>query len=98
MEQLDAVAHYVTSWGAAAAVRAGIQNASRKGPGYTGGGGARAVRLPFFSHYCHLINGGSTIAVSLQGLTILLLETQLFFASRAFHFSHFCGSLHISCR
>lgn len=44
--QLDAVASLVSEWGAAAAVRAGIQAAPARGPGYTGGGGARAISIP----------------------------------------------------
>lgn len=43
MDQLNAVAHCLTEWGTASAVRSGIQTAPAKGPGYTGGGGARAV-------------------------------------------------------
>lgn len=43
MEQLNAVAECLTEWGAASAVRSGIDRAHIKGPGYTGGGGARAV-------------------------------------------------------
>lgn len=43
-EQLDAVAEYLTLWRVADTVRAGIRSAATKGPGYTGGGGARAVR------------------------------------------------------
>ena len=43
MEQLNAVAECLTEWGAASAVRSGIDRAHSKGPGYTGGGGARAV-------------------------------------------------------
>lgn len=43
--QMDAVAEVVTEYGAADAVRAGIA-AARAAPGYTGGGGARAVSIP----------------------------------------------------
>ena len=43
MEQLNAVAQCLTEWGAASTVRSGIETAHSKGPGYTGGGGARAV-------------------------------------------------------
>ena len=41
--QLDAVAEYLTMWRAGETARAGIRTAAAKGPGYTGGGGARAV-------------------------------------------------------
>ena len=41
--QLDAVAEYLTMWRAGETARAGIRTAATKGPGYTGGGGARAV-------------------------------------------------------
>ena len=41
--QLDAVAEYLTMWRAGETARAGIRRAAVKGPGYTGGGGARAV-------------------------------------------------------
>eukprot|EP00884_Botryococcus_braunii_P002763 jgi/Botrbrau1/12488/Bobra.0169s0035.1 len=44
--QLDAVAEYLTIWGVAPTVRAAIQSSSSRGPGYTGGGGARAVSIP----------------------------------------------------
>ncbi len=43
MERLDAVAYYLTQWGVVETVRQGIDKASPRGPGYTGGGGARAV-------------------------------------------------------
>lgn len=46
MEQLNAVAECLTEWGAASAVRSGIDRAHIKGPGYTGGGGARAISIP----------------------------------------------------
>ena len=42
-QQLDAVAEYLTLWRVAPNVRAGIRSATPRGPGYTGGGGARAV-------------------------------------------------------
>ena len=42
-QQLDAVAEYLTMWRVAPNVRAGIRSATPRGPGYTGGGGARAV-------------------------------------------------------
>lgn len=42
----DAVASYLTDWGAGGAVRAGIAGASRRGPGFTGGGAARAISIP----------------------------------------------------
>ncbi|CAD7695745.1 unnamed protein product [Ostreobium quekettii] len=45
-EQLDAVAYVLTEWGAASTVRQGIAAARRSGPGYTGGGGAKAVAIP----------------------------------------------------
>lgn len=43
--QMDAVADVVTEYGAAEVVRAGIESAPRS-PGYTQGGGARAVSIP----------------------------------------------------
>ena len=43
MAQLDAVAELLTQWGLVSTVRDGIQRSSSRGPGYTGGGGARAV-------------------------------------------------------
>jgi hypothetical protein len=46
--QLDAVAEYLTMWGVAPTVRAAIRSSNSRGPGYTGGGGARAVR-----HLCN---------------------------------------------
>ncbi|KAL6776148.1 CPLD11 [Auxenochlorella protothecoides x Auxenochlorella symbiontica] len=45
-EQLNAVAAFVDAWGVADMVRQGIAGASRKGPGHTGGGGARAISIP----------------------------------------------------
>ncbi|GFR51233.1 hypothetical protein Agub_g13608 [Astrephomene gubernaculifera] len=45
MQQLDAVAEYLTDWGVADTVRQGIL-AARKPPGYTGGGNARCVSIP----------------------------------------------------
>ena len=48
-QQLDAVAEYLTLWRVAPNVRAGIKSATPRGPGYTGGGGARAV-----SALCHI--------------------------------------------
>lgn len=44
--QLDAVAEYLTMWGVADTVRAGIKAASDRGPGYTGGGNAKAISIP----------------------------------------------------
>lgn len=44
MAQLDAVAELLTMWGLVSTVRDGILRSSARGPGYTGGGGARAVR------------------------------------------------------
>ena len=44
MAQLDAVAELLTQWGLVSTVRDGILRSSARGPGYTGGGGARAVR------------------------------------------------------
>lgn len=41
--QLDAVAEYLTLWRVGPTVRAAIRSAPPRGPGYTGGGGARAV-------------------------------------------------------
>lgn len=43
VERLDAVAYYLTQWGVVETVKQGISKASPRGPGYTGGGGARAV-------------------------------------------------------
>jgi len=42
----DAVASYLSDWGAGGTVRAGIAAASRRGPGFTGGGAARAISIP----------------------------------------------------
>lgn len=42
----DAVASYLSDWGAAGTVRSGIARATRRGPGYTGGGAARAISIP----------------------------------------------------
>jgi Domain of unknown function (DUF3067) len=47
--QLDAVAEYLTLWGVAPMVRAAIKSSTSRGPGYTGGGGARAVGISVFS-------------------------------------------------
>ncbi|KAK9909094.1 hypothetical protein WJX75_007047 [Coccomyxa subellipsoidea] len=44
--QLDAVAEYLTLWRVGPTVRAAIRSAPPRGPGYTGGGGARAVSIP----------------------------------------------------
>ena len=63
MEQLNAVAQCLTLWGAPPAVRAGIPSAHRKGPGYTGGGGARAVRLAVSP----CLQGHSALDLSLAG-------------------------------
>ena len=49
-QQLDAVAEYLTLWRVAQTVRAGIRTATPRGPGYTGGGGARAVGVLHPSH------------------------------------------------
>lgn len=49
-QQLDAVAEYLTLWRVAPTVRAGIRSATPRGPGYTGGGGARAVGVLHPSH------------------------------------------------
>ena len=46
MQQLDAVAEYVTEWGVAATVRNGIAGARERGPGYTHGSSARCVSIP----------------------------------------------------
>jgi hypothetical protein len=43
-EQLDAVAEMVALWGVSDAVRAGIAGGRARGPGFTAGGSARAVR------------------------------------------------------
>lgn len=44
--QLDAVASFLTEWGVADAVRKGVLNARKRGPGLTGGSGAKAVVIP----------------------------------------------------
>jgi hypothetical protein len=44
--QLEAVAEYLNLWQAQDTVRAGIRAASKRGPGYTGGGNARAISIP----------------------------------------------------
>ena len=49
-QQLDAVAEYLNLWRVAQTVRAGIRSATPRGPGYTGGGGARAVGVLHPSH------------------------------------------------
>lgn len=41
-----AVAEYLSMWGVADVVRAGIRGANSRGPGYTGGGSARAISIP----------------------------------------------------
>mmetsp|Transcript_32343 Transcript_32343/g.71527 ORF Transcript_32343/g.71527 Transcript_32343/m.71527 type:complete len:193 (-) Transcript_32343:499-1077(-) len=46
MQQLDAVAEYLTEWGVVDTVKQGIASARPKGPGYTGGGNARCVSIP----------------------------------------------------
>ncbi|KAK9809847.1 hypothetical protein WJX72_000321 [[Myrmecia] bisecta] len=46
LQQLDAVAEYLTMWGVAGMVQAGISAASSRGPGFTGGGGACAISIP----------------------------------------------------
>ena len=46
MEQLEAVASYLNLWNVQDTVRAGIQSANKRGPGYTGGGNARAISIP----------------------------------------------------
>lgn len=43
MAQLNAVAELITEWGLVSTLRDGINRSSPRGPGYTGGGGARAV-------------------------------------------------------
>ena len=43
-EQLDAVAEMLQMWGVADVVRAGIAGGRPRGPGFTAGGAARAVR------------------------------------------------------
>ena len=45
-EQLEAVASYLNLWQVQDTVRAGIQAANKRGPGYTGGGNARAISIP----------------------------------------------------
>lgn len=44
--QLDAVASYLNLWQAQDTVRSGIQAANKRGPGFTGGSGARAISIP----------------------------------------------------
>lgn len=44
--QLDAVADVVSDWGMSNVVRRGLASARKQGPGYTGGGGARAITIP----------------------------------------------------
>lgn len=44
--QLDAVAEYLNLWSVQDTVRAGITTANKRGPGYTGGGNARAISIP----------------------------------------------------
>lgn len=44
--QLEAVAEYLNLWQAQDTVRAGIRSANKRGPGYTGGGNARAISIP----------------------------------------------------
>lgn len=44
--QLQAVADYLNLWEVQERVRAGIKNANKRGPGYTGGGNARAISIP----------------------------------------------------
>ena len=46
VQQLDAVASYISLWGAQETVRNGIAAANKRGPGFTGGGGARAISIP----------------------------------------------------
>ena len=47
MQQLDAVAEYLSDWGVVETVRNGIESASTRGPGYTlGGANARCVSIP----------------------------------------------------
>ena len=44
MGRLEGVAFDLTQWGVVETVKQGIAKASARGPGYTGGGGAKAVR------------------------------------------------------
>lgn len=46
MQQLDAVAYYLTEWGTCDVVRHGIRTAHKRGPGFTQGGGAKAISVP----------------------------------------------------
>lgn len=46
LDQLDAVASLLTEWGVADVVRKGVVSARDRGPGYTHGGGARAITIP----------------------------------------------------
>ncbi|PSC69784.1 DUF3067 domain-containing [Micractinium conductrix] len=44
--QLQAVADYLNLWECQERVRTGIRSANKRGPGYTGGGNARAISIP----------------------------------------------------
>lgn len=46
MQQLDAVAEYLTEWGVVNTVKNGIASAKSRGPGYTGGGNAKCISIP----------------------------------------------------
>ncbi|GMH41484.1 hypothetical protein BSKO_09394 [Bryopsis sp. KO-2023] len=46
LDQLDAVASLLTEWGVTDVVRKGVVSARERGPGYTHGGGARAISIP----------------------------------------------------
>ena len=45
MEVLDAVAAYISEWGVGDEVRRGIQAASTRGPGITGGRAAKSIMI-----------------------------------------------------
>lgn len=44
--QLQAVADYLNLWEVQERVRVGIKTANKRGPGYTGGGNAKAIQIP----------------------------------------------------
>jgi hypothetical protein len=44
-DQLDAVAELCSVWGVSELVRAGIQTARARGPGFSVGGAARAIQI-----------------------------------------------------
>eukprot|EP00955_Chlamydomonas_euryale_P049169 354192-Chlamydomonas_euryale.AAC.4 len=46
MQQLDAVAEYITEWGVVDTVKRGIASAHKRGPGMTGGRAAKCIAIP----------------------------------------------------